>query len=184
MTSFLLWLAIGLASVVVERALAPKRSFAVTAASRLVDGIMTICTVVALALSPVLGIMLPARSGVALVVAGAVLGGAGVAFRALAMAHLGSRYQLSPVDQGGDSPLDTGGPYRLVRHPGYLGLVAQFVGMSLLFSQPLAALSTIPLLLAVAYRISFEESLLRTEFGARYLDYSRRTRWRVIPCLY
>ena len=189
MTSFLLWLGIGLASVVVERVLAPKRSFHVTPASKLVDGIMTICTVVVVAVPPMLSVVLPGNllawpASAFCITVGAALGAGGVAFRAAAMAHLGFRYQLSPVNQLHSAPLATAGPYRLVRHPGYLGLVAQFVGMSLLFSQPIAALSVIPLLVAVRYRIVFEESLLREEFGARYLDYSSHTRWRVIPCLY
>jgi len=74
------------------------------------------------------------------------------------------------------------GPYRLVRHPLYLGW------MFVVFAAPhmtgdrfaFAAISSIYLLAAVPW----EERSLRLSFGDAYARYEREVRWRVIPFVY
>lgn len=93
----------------------------------------------------------------------------------------GLRQTLRP-DAPAPTALDDRGPYRLVRHPIYLGW---FV---LVWSAPLmngtravfAAVSCVYLVLA----IPFEERDLRRTFGHAYADYARRVRWRVLPGVY
>ena len=74
------------------------------------------------------------------------------------------------------------GPYRLVRHPIYLGWFAMvwlapvMNGTRLVF----AAVSCLYLLLA----IPFEERDLRRTFGAPYEVYMRRVRWKIVPGIY
>lgn len=78
--------------------------------------------------------------------------------------------------------LQVGGPYRLVRHPLYLGWMlmtfsaAQMTGDRLVF----AAISTAYLAMA----IPFEERALVRLFGPHYERYRDRVRWRMIPYLY
>jgi len=74
------------------------------------------------------------------------------------------------------------GPYRLVRHPLYLGWVLIFfpvphmTGDRLLF----AGLSTLYLLVAMP----LEEAALTHHYGERYLEYRRTVRWRLIPYIH
>jgi len=75
--------------------------------------------------------------------------------------------------------IDTG-PYRFVRHPGYVSALLLLVGMALSL-ESFWALA--PVALASAFlvlRTSWEDRLLRAEL-AGYEDYSRRVRWRLIP---
>src|SRR5258706_8923645 len=78
--------------------------------------------------------------------------------------------------------LQVRGPYRLVRHPVYLGWllivfgIARMNGDRLLF----ALISTLYLIIAIRW----EERLLEDEFGDAYARYKREVRWRVLPYLY
>jgi protein-S-isoprenylcysteine O-methyltransferase Ste14 len=76
-----------------------------------------------------------------------------------------------------------GGPYRLLRHPGYLGLVLWAVGTPFL----LLSFWSLPCGLAaaawVALRTGLEDRMLRRELPG-YADYARRTRARLVPGLW
>jgi methanethiol S-methyltransferase len=86
----------------------------------------------------------------------------------------------SDVDPGG--PLVSGGGYRLVRHPLYLGWILMMWAAPTVTVGRLvfAAVSTAYLLLA----IPFEERSLRERFGGAYRAYEAAVRWRVLPGLY
>jgi protein-S-isoprenylcysteine O-methyltransferase Ste14 len=95
---------------------------------------------------------------------------------------LGRRFSgLVAIQEGHE--LETGGLYRVIRHPSYLGLMLVLFGWALVFRSAigvLASLLFIPLLVA---RMNSEEALLESEFGERYAQYRRRT-WRLLPFLY
>lgn len=73
-----------------------------------------------------------------------------------------------------------GGPYRYLRHPGYLGLVLWALGT------PMLVLSTWSFWAAAAtaawlvLRTALEDATLRRELPG-YADYCRRTRFRLVP---
>jgi protein-S-isoprenylcysteine O-methyltransferase Ste14 len=71
--------------------------------------------------------------------------------------------------------LKTDGPYALVRHPMYLGIVVFHLGASLALQSPLLLAAT-ALYVApfTAIRIAAEERVLRDAFGERYLRYAER----------
>jgi protein-S-isoprenylcysteine O-methyltransferase Ste14 len=79
-------------------------------------------------------------------------------------------------------PLQIGGPYRLVRHPLYLGWIMALFGAAHMTGDRLAiaAISSLYLLVAVPW----EERSLMQSFGEEYAAYARRVRWRVIPFVY
>jgi protein-S-isoprenylcysteine O-methyltransferase Ste14 len=76
------------------------------------------------------------------------------------------------------------GPYRLVRHPGYLGVLVLWLGAGLASANaPVAAFIATVMGRAYRKRIRSEEALLAATFGEEYVAYSRRT-WRLIPWVY
>lgn len=75
----------------------------------------------------------------------------------------------------------TTGPYRWIRHPGYLAGIAVIVASGLALGSWLAAamvnVFSLPFLL---YRTITEDRLLQAEL-AGYRDYARQVRWRLFP---
>ena len=107
----------------------------------------------------------------------------GLALRWWANAVLG-RYYTSTLCLAEDQQIVRAGPYRLVRHPGYGGVLLLWVGAGLA-SQNCAVAAIILSLMAVAYayRIKSEESMLQTAFGDQYRSYMQFT-WRLVPWVF
>jgi protein-S-isoprenylcysteine O-methyltransferase Ste14 len=113
--------------------------------------------------------------GLALVALGGTL-------RLAAVFALGHRFTgLVAIQEG--HRLQTGGLYRRIRHPSYLGMLLYMAGYVLVFRCWLGLLlvaGTFAILLA---RMNAEEALLESEFGEEYRSYRRRT-WRLVPWVY
>lgn len=95
---------------------------------------------------------------------------------------------IDPLDLAGIRPgsqheaLQVSGPYRIVRHPLYLGWVLAVFGAAHMTGDRLtfAAVTTVYLAIAVPWE---ERSLVAT-FGADYVRYQRTVRWRIVPYVY
>src|SRR5262245_48324877 len=108
---------------------------------------------------------------------------AGLALRIWASRVLGAYYTRTLRTQE-EQHLITEGPYRLVRHPGYLGVLLLWLGAGVATTNALVtAIISIPLIRAYLYRIQAEEAMLANAFPQQYKAYSRRT-WRLIPFIY
>lgn len=104
----------------------------------------------------------------------------GAAVRGWAMASMGERFKSWTVGREARG-LETRGPYRIVRHPSYLGLLLIAVALPFIFGQPwLLAVALLPIA-AIAGRVEPEERLLGEAYSAEYLEYASRTRARLIP---
>jgi protein-S-isoprenylcysteine O-methyltransferase Ste14 len=81
-----------------------------------------------------------------------------------------------------DEELQTGGVYRLVRHPIYFGWVLIVFGAAHMTGDRLAfaVLTTAYLVMAMPW----EERSLEREFGAAYRDYKQHVRWKIVPYVY
>ena len=79
-------------------------------------------------------------------------------------------------------PLQITGPYRLVRHPLYLGWMLATFGPAHMTGDRLAfaAISAFYLVIAVP----FEERSLTASFGDVYRRYQDLVRWRILPYVY
>lgn len=118
-----------------------------------------------------------------LALSGCLLAVAGAALVLSSRAELGPAWSFVPkADQG--TGLVTTGPYRLVRHPIYLGFVLLTLGQALAFSSWLACLILlVGIVPTFAWRARAEETLLGGTFGERYALYRRQTKM-IIPRLF
>jgi protein-S-isoprenylcysteine O-methyltransferase Ste14 len=85
-------------------------------------------------------------------------------------------------DHTEDQPLQITGPYRLVRHPIYLGWLLATFGPAHMTADRLAFAAISAVYLVIAMPI--EERALRRAFGDAYARYQHQVRWRVVPYLY
>jgi protein-S-isoprenylcysteine O-methyltransferase len=112
-------------------------------------------------------------SGVAIVLAGTAL-------RAWAIVTLGRYFRREVTIEPGQR-LVRRGPYRLLRHPSYAGILLSVAGLGLAFGSWVGA--AVALLVGFAGmlpRIRVEERVLGHAFGAEYADYASSTA-RVLP---
>jgi protein-S-isoprenylcysteine O-methyltransferase Ste14 len=80
-----------------------------------------------------------------------------------------------------DHDLITTGPFALVRHPIYTGMLLLLFAIGIATAHERALPFAVPLFVAgTLIRTSREEALLRAQFGAAYVDYARRVK-RFIP---
>ena len=118
------------------------------------------------------GHLWPARANVTLAAGGAVA--------IVAFLSLGRSFAILPAVRR----IVRGGPYALVRHPGYLGELAMVAGCCLA-NEPLGVWHFWPLAAAagmVVVRILVEERVLAA--AVEYSAYARRVRWRLVPGLW
>ena len=106
----------------------------------------------------------------------------GVLVRQYAIAILGRFFSLS-VQIVEDHKVVDKGPYRLVRHPSYTGVLITSIGLGLAV-QSLGALLVLLLFFGVSfgYRMYVEERTLLSGLGQDYASYMKRTK-RLIPFL-
>jgi protein-S-isoprenylcysteine O-methyltransferase Ste14 len=72
------------------------------------------------------------------------------------------------------------GPYRYVRHPGYVALVVNMIAGPVLLGSWWATLAGAVAAGLVILRTALEDALLRREL-AGYHDYAQKVRWRLLP---
>jgi protein-S-isoprenylcysteine O-methyltransferase Ste14 len=114
------------------------------------------------------------------VVVGCAIAWSGFAFRVWAIRTLGSYFTKTLTTVEGQPVIDVG-PYRIVRHPSYTGLMAILFGIGLMLGNWLSlALCVGTTLVAFTFRILSEERMLRRELGEPYERYAA-TRKRLIP---
>lgn len=107
---------------------------------------------------------------------------AGIAFRQWAIAVLG-RYFSGVIGVQKEQRVVESGPYRLIRHPSYTGVLIFYAGMGLAVQSLAAVLIDIAIFgIVYGYRIFVEEKVLISELGNSYVEYMKRTK-RVIPYL-
>jgi protein-S-isoprenylcysteine O-methyltransferase Ste14 len=116
-------------------------------------------------------------------VAGLLVMWIGLAVRVWAVLVLGSAFRTTVEVDAGQSLVDRG-PYRLVRHPSYTGilLIAVAFGVTLGNWLSVVILLVIPLG-TVLRRIAVEEATLTEVIGQPYIAYKKRTK-RLVPGLW
>jgi protein-S-isoprenylcysteine O-methyltransferase Ste14 len=113
---------------------------------------------------------------------GLVLTACGLGFTIWARRILGRNWSAAPSIQR-DHELIQRGPYRLVRHPIYTGLLLAVFGSCLAEGRAwnLSMFGIVAILLIV--KLKAEEALMARQFPEAYLEYRRRVK-ALIPFLY
>ena len=108
---------------------------------------------------------------------------AGLLLRWWAIITLG-RFFTVDVTIEKDHELVERGPFRVVRHPSYTGVLLAFVGLGLTLDNWAALLVILlPIGAAFIHRMNVEENALSGALGPQYTDYMRRTK-RLVPFVY
>jgi protein-S-isoprenylcysteine O-methyltransferase Ste14 len=84
--------------------------------------------------------------------------------------------------QAESDALQTKGPYRLVRHPLYLGWMLTVFGAARMTGDRFVFAVLTGLYLVIA--VPWEERALLRSFGDEYASYRRLVRWRIVPFVY
>jgi protein-S-isoprenylcysteine O-methyltransferase Ste14 len=114
---------------------------------------------------------------------GLIIGLLGLIVRIAAAATLG-RFFTRTLRQTNEHRLITGGLYKYLRHPGYLGNMLVFIGSSVAMNNYIPIIMTGILTLSVyIYRIKMEEIMLVEIFGNEYVDYQKRSK-KIIPLIF
>jgi protein-S-isoprenylcysteine O-methyltransferase Ste14 len=84
----------------------------------------------------------------------------------------------------GDQPVITNGPYRVLRHPGYAGLLLAVMGAGLFIGNWLSFVSlTIAMACGLVFRIRVEQRALLQNLGDDYRNYAA-THKRLVPFIW
>jgi protein-S-isoprenylcysteine O-methyltransferase Ste14 len=75
------------------------------------------------------------------------------------------------------------GPYRLVRHPGYLGSFLLYTGVALVLGSLWALLVVAALIATLVVRTALEDRFLHDQLSG-YPEYAARVRFRLVPRLW
>lgn len=74
----------------------------------------------------------------------------------------------------------TTGPYRLVRHPMYVGMMIFFVAIPLILGSTWALIPSLVMIVAFVVRTALEDRTLQKELPG-YAEYAQRVRYRLVP---
>jgi protein-S-isoprenylcysteine O-methyltransferase Ste14 len=99
---------------------------------------------------------------------------AGLLFAVWAREHLGRNWSSSVTIKQGHELITTG-PYAVVRHPIYTGILTGFLGMAIAISQVRGFIVFALFLLAFWIKLRREEQWMRSQFGEVYVTYAHQT---------
>lgn len=157
----------------VQRTFGPQRWLRRATRPRLLLAILEVGTLVAWLFVRGRWHFLPEQdAGVAF--AGAALALTGALFAAWAKSRLGRLFSPQLGIQEGHRLITTG-PYAVVRHPMYLGLIDFIVGSALFWNDPALLAVAILFVLYFAAQIRIEERFFAAHFGREWQEYRART---------
>jgi protein-S-isoprenylcysteine O-methyltransferase Ste14 len=107
---------------------------------------------------------------------------AGLLFAVWARQHLASNWSSSVTIKQGHELITTG-PYGLVRHPIYTGILTGFLGTEIALAQVRGLIAFVLVLLGFWTKLRMEERWMRSQFGETYATYAHRTA-ALVPYLF
>jgi protein-S-isoprenylcysteine O-methyltransferase Ste14 len=123
------------------------------------------------------------RGGVWTFSLGVLIGWLGLLLRWWSFVTLG-KYFTVVLKTSEDQVVVDRGPYRLLRHPSYTGLLLALLGCGLIYENWFSTAGSVAVVLAaLVYRIRIEERALNAALGVRYSDFAAG-RARLVPFLW
>jgi protein-S-isoprenylcysteine O-methyltransferase Ste14 len=117
------------------------------------------------------------------IVLGAFLAIIGLLIRITSILTLNKQFTYTVTKIDNHELIETG-LYKTLRHPGYLGQLIIFLGISTSLSNWLSILlMMVPVALGYLNRINIEEKFMIEQMGQKYIDYQKRTK-KLIPMIY
>jgi protein-S-isoprenylcysteine O-methyltransferase Ste14 len=113
---------------------------------------------------------------------GAAVTVAGLLFAVWARKYLGRNWSSS-VTIKQDHELITSGPYALVRHPIYTGILTGFLGTAIALSQVRGFVALVVMFVVFLAKFRREEEWMRSQFGETYVAYAHQTA-ALVPYLF
>jgi protein-S-isoprenylcysteine O-methyltransferase Ste14 len=114
----------------------------------------------------------------AVILAGDVLVAVGLGIAMMVVIQ--NSYAASTVRVEAEQTVVTTGLYGLVRHPMYVGALIMMIGTPLALDSYWGLVTIVPALLALGYRISDEEKMLKDELVG-YREYTQKVHYRLVP---
>ena len=114
-------------------------------------------------------------------IAGTLVIAAGAALVVSALVYFQSWRFRAALDQS--HQLATGGPFRILRHPIYMGLNLLALGSAIWVPTPIVWIAFVLMVIGSDLRARAEETILEQAFGPSYREYCARTR-RFVPGIY
>ena len=146
------------------------------ASSRLARLVLMVCAIALICLTRVPIPLLSERflaHGVWTFWSGAVITACGLLFSVWARRHLGRNWSQA-VTLKKDHELITSGPYALVRHPIYTGLVLGILGSAVARGEWRGIVAVALVFVALWRKLRLEEKWMREQFGESYEAYSQK----------
>jgi protein-S-isoprenylcysteine O-methyltransferase Ste14 len=112
--------------------------------------------------------------------AGAVVLAAGYGFTAWAMISNAYFSTAVRIQSERGHTVCRSGPYRFVRHPGYVGMALQALGMPFLLGSLWALLPAFAAAIPMVIRTALEDRMLQAELPG-YREYAQEVRYRLVP---
>jgi protein-S-isoprenylcysteine O-methyltransferase Ste14 len=113
---------------------------------------------------------------------GAAVTVSGLLFAVWARQHLASNWSSAVTIKQGHELITTG-PYALVRHPIYTGILTGFLGTAIALSQVRGAIGFVVIFVVLWAKLRMEEEWMRSQFGGTYATYAHRTA-ALVPYLF
>jgi protein-S-isoprenylcysteine O-methyltransferase Ste14 len=108
----------------------------------------------------------------------------GLAFRYWAIRTLNIFFTATVQVKTGHKVIQNG-PYKIVRHPSYLGALVAIVGAAVVLEAPLSAMfAFVAMTIAYIIRIGVEEIALVNELGNDYREFQKTRKYKVIPLVW
>lgn len=75
------------------------------------------------------------------------------------------------------------GPYRIVRHPGYLGIFLWAISVTMIFGTVAVSVNAVIIMVVIVIRTYLEDTMLKVELTG-YQEYSDQVKCRLIPYIW
>jgi protein-S-isoprenylcysteine O-methyltransferase Ste14 len=118
--------------------------------------------------------------GIALHWAGAAVFALGLALFSWAMVANAYFSTAARIQEDRGQVVCRSGPYRFVRHPGYVGAILQSIGIPILLGSTWALIPGFAAIVLIVARTALEDRMLQDELPG-YKEFTRDVRYRLLP---